>query len=455
MDLLQRFIANNKKQGLFAQQDRLVVAVSGGVDSVVLCELCHLAGLDFAMAHCNFQLRGEESQRDETFVRGLEKRYQRTVWVKQFDTEAYATANKLSIQEAARELRYQWFGELVHSTDLHTAFRHQQQGGGLHLLTAHHAGDNNETLLMHFFRGTGLHGLTGIPAANGYVKRPLLGFTREEIREFANEQALSWVEDSTNAASDYTRNYFRNELLPAISKVYPGVHQNLQDNIHRFSETEKLYRMLVQGLLKKICVQKGNEMHVPVKALLKYDNRALIYELISPYGFHEKQVEEVLKLAGSESGKYILAPGNEWRIIKHRLWFIISPVLPSASEAIIIEKDTNEVIFAGGALQLKEITDTTSISKDPHTALLDARHIEYPLLLRRWKTGDYFYPLGMRKKKKIGRFLIDLKLSKTEKENTWVIESKGRIIWVVGQRIDDRCKITDNTEQSVSIMLVC
>lgn len=457
MDLLPRFIEVVKKQGLFGPGDHLFLAVSGGVDSVVLCELCHLAGFDFTIAHCNFQLRGDESNRDEEFVRSLETKYQKPVLVKRFDTEAYATTNKLSIQEAARELRYKWFDEIVKAEIQNSEFKIQNSPDQpinqfRFLLTAHHANDNNETLLMNFFRGTGLHGLTGIPVINGHTRRPLLSFTREEILQFANGNQLQWVEDSSNASSAYTRNFLRNELIPAVEKLYPQLQHNLQDNIRRFAETEKLFQLLVDRLRKKLCKEKGKEFHIPVNGLLQYQNRALVYELIAPYGFTEKQVDEVLKLAGSESGKYISSPGQTHRIIRHRHWFIISPVQDAGLKHIPVEAGTEQVAFEGGVLRLSQ-TNRVAVLTGENSAQLDAGRITYPLLLRRWKTGDYFYPLGMRKKKKLGRFLIDSKLSKTEKENTWVIESKGRIIWVVGRRIDERFKVTEKTRKVLELRL--
>ena len=445
MSLLQRFQNNIKLNYLFSSKDKLLLAVSGGVDSVVFCELCKQAGFDFTIAHCNFQLRGAESERDEQFVRNLGKKYDVEVFVKKFDTEKYATENKLSTQEAARNLRYEWFGELMNS---------QLSIGNvenpIHLLTAHHADDNAETIAMNFFRGTGLHGLTGIPSKNGYIKRPLLEFSKEELLAFAKEHNLEFVEDSSNQSSKYTRNYFRNEIIPAISKIYPQVKDNLLDNINRFKEIEKLYQLSVGELKKKICKQKGNETHIPVNKLMSYNNKALIYEIIHPFNFQEKQVEELVKLADSDSGKYITSPDNQFRIIKHRLWFIISPVVATESVNIIIEENDKQILFALGSINIESVLNNKpSTSND--IATLNAKEIKFPLLLRKWKTGDYFYPLGMKKKKKVSRFLIDSKLSKTEKENIWVIESKQRICWIVGQRIDNRFKLTATTKEVLKL----
>lgn len=450
MPILKHFIETIKQQNLFSSKDKLLLAVSGGVDSVVLCNLCKQAGFDFIIAHCNFQLRGEESESDEQFVRGLGKTFGVEVLVKKFDTEKYAIDNKLSTQEAARNLRYEWFEELM-----------SQSTNKLinHLLTAHHGDDNIETLLMHFFRGTGLRGLTGIPAVNKYIKRPLLHFSKEALLAFAKKNNIAFVEDASNQSSKYTRNFFRNELIPAISKVYPQVKENLQNNIQRFKEIENLYQLSVTELKKKLCKQKGSEIHIPVNKLMQYNNKALIYEIIHPYNFQEKQVEEVVKLATSESGKYITSPDSQFRIIKHRRWFIISPVVTTESANIIIEESDKQVFFSLGSLGIESTSDNKP-SASNNIATLDAKEVKFPLLLRKWKTGDYFYPLGMKNlptgkvgKKKISRFLIDAKLSKTEKENTWVIESKQRICWIVGYRIDDRFKLTSNTKEGIKISL--
>jgi tRNA(Ile)-lysidine synthase len=446
MDLLQRFRHFIAEQNLFSQKDKLLLAVSGGIDSVVLCELCQKAGYDFEIAHCNFQLRGEESERDEEFVKLLADKYKVEFKVKKFDTESYADGNKLSIQEAARELRYAWFAELLTpDSRLPTPD---------FLLTAHHADDNNETLLMNFFRGTGLHGLTGIPVSAGDIRRPLLSFSKEELLEFAKESKLNFVEDSSNQSSKYTRNFFRNEIIPAISKVYPQVNENLKDNITRFKEIEKLYGFSMGELKKKICKQRGNEMHIPVKQLMAFSNRALIYEIISGYGFNEKQVDEVVKLAESDSGKYIQSPGNNYQIIRHRHWFIVSPVQSVEAENIIIEEGVTNVQFAMGNLQIKTLpVADCQLSVASSVSSLDFKEITFPLLLRKWKQGDYFYPLGMKKKKKLSRFFIDRKLSKIEKGKMWVIESNLRIIWVVGYRIDERFKVTEKTKQIFQIFL--
>ena len=456
MNLLQRYQQFIKEQNLFSPKDKLILAVSGGIDSVVLCELCKQAGYDFIIAHCNFQLRGEESERDEKFVKDLAEKYKVETKVKKFDTEKFAEENKMSIQEAARVLRYEWFDELVNGelsiVNRKTEPNIHHSPFTIHLLTAHHADDNAETALMNFCRGTGLHGLTGIPLSYEHIRRPMLSFTREEILQFAKENKLEFVEDSSNLSSKYTRNFFRNEIIPAISKVFPQVNENLIDNINRFKEIEKLYKFAVNDIKKKLVKEKGNEWHIPVKQLMSYGNRALIYEVINDFGFTEKQIEEVIKLAESESGKYIDSPSLHYRIIKHRHWFIISPYNSTGSETIIIEQDNKKVSFEQGVLEFEQLQTTNHKPQTSNNiACLDAKNICYPFILRKWKQGDYFYPLGMKKKKKLSRFFIDQKLSKTEKEKAWVIEMDKKIIWVVGKRIDERFKVTEKTKTVLKI----
>jgi tRNA(Ile)-lysidine synthase len=471
MNLLQRFTDFIQRQKLFSAKDTLLLAVSGGVDSVVLCELCKQAGYDFIILHCNFQLRGEESERDEQFVRSLGEKYKVEVKVKKFDTTKYAEENKIGIQEAARNLRYGWFEELVSNLKSeiripklesrisnleiripHPASRISYPESSLHLLTAHHADDNAETVLMSFCRGTGLKGLEGIPVLSNYIRRPLLAFRKEELIGFAKENKLGFVEDSSNVSSKYTRNLFRNEIIPLISKAYPQVKENLLNNIHRFKEINHLYHISVSEIKKKLLKVKNGEIHIPVKQLMSYQNHALIFEIISEYGFTEKQVEEVVKLANSDSGKFIQAPNSDFRIIKFRNWLIISSLNSESSETIVIEEGTKTVQTPTFQLQFSTTADC-QLPTDNLVACLDAKEITFPLILRKWKQGDYFYPLGMPKKKKLSRFFIDQKLSKTEREKTWVLEMNKKILWVVGLRIDDRFKITERTKKVLKISL--
>jgi tRNA(Ile)-lysidine synthase len=291
-----------------------------------------------------------------------------------------------------------------------------------------------------------------MPAAAGHLRRPLLEFSRKEIQDFAQQNQLSFVEDSSNESTKYTRNLFRLEILPLIEKVYPQVKENLRDNIQRFQEIEQLYRFSTNELTKKLCRQKGNEIHIPIKQLLSYNSRALVFAIIAEYGFTEKQIDEVLKLAESDSGKYIQSPNNAFRIIRHRHWFIVSPVNTQESVNIIIEETDKQISFDSGSLELEtEAANGQHLKAGNDMAALDKKTIAFPLLLRKWKQADYFYPLGMKKKKKLSRFFIDQKLSKSDKEKVWVIEMNKKIIWVVGMRIDERFKVTESTRQVLQI----
>jgi len=418
------------------------------MDSVVLCELCKQSDYNFTIAHCNFQLRGEESNRDEQFVRNLAGKYETEVLVKKFATEEYAKQNKVSIQVAARELRYSWFKELLTSdSGLQTPH---------YLLTAHHLDDNIETMLMNFFKGTGISGMRGIQPKQGKIIRPLLFAKKQELESFAKENNLSWVEDSSNETDKYSRNYIRHQLIPLIQKIYPEAENNLAGNLQRFSEVEELYSQAIGLHKKKLVEQRGNEFHIPVLKLKKATPlHTIIYEIVKDFGFHASQINEIVDLLQSETGKYMASSSH--RIIKNRNWLIIAPVITTEADTILIEESTKTVEFAVGSrqssgLQFDHISaNDYELQAADSIALLDAKEIKFPLILRKWKQGDYFYPLGMKKKKKLARFFIDQKLSKTDKEKVWVLEMNKKIIWVIGYRIDDRFKVTDAAKKVLKI----
>lgn len=472
MSLLKGFTKYINKENLFTIKDRLLLAVSGGVDSAVLCALCSEAGYDFVIAHCNFRLRGEESERDEAFVRKLGAQYGKEVLVKHFDTAAFAEQQKVSIQVAARELRYGWFGEIVNRQSAIGNRQLEPPTGSIgantfnpfvtYIVTAHHLDDNVETVLMKFFKGTGVAGLRGILPKQGKIVRPLLFARKDELMEFATAHQLAWVEDSSNALDKYARNYLRHQVVPLLQGLYPEVINNLSDNITRFRDVEVLYQQAIDVHKKKLLEFKGNEVHIPVLKLKKaVPLSTLVYELAKPYGFSAAQTQEIVHLLDSESGRYVAAAA--YRIIKNRNWLIIAPVVAEAAKHVIVEEQDKLVEFAVGSLRLE--LRATSVEPNSANALsgqgfrasgndiafIDMKELHYPLLLRPWKAGDYFYPLGMKKKKKVARFLIDQKLSKTAKETVWVLESNRRIVWVVGMRIDDRFKITDSTSTVIKI----
>lgn len=436
--LHESFIQHITASRLFSKRDKLLLAVSGGVDSVVLCELCKQHQFNYSIAHVNFGLRGEESIADENFVKSLGSSHGVELHVARLNAASFAEEKKVSIQVAARELRYEWFNTLATAE-------------GSLIITAHHADDNIETMLMNFFRGTGIRGLRGIPAQSGRLRRPLLPFTKDQILSFAQHESLAWREDSTNATNKYSRNYFRNLVIPAVASIYPEAEQNLRENIVRFSEVEMLYKQAIEKHRSSLAEVKGNELHIPVLKLKKSEPvSTILYELAKPFGFTPSQLNDLTHLLYAEHGKTVYSPTH--RVIRNRDWLIFTPREAMDSDNIVVEEGDEQVVFKGGLLKLwrKDLKKKVAAKHDS-SELLDASVLEYPLILRRWKAGDYFYPLGMTKKKKIARFLIDLKLSRTEKENTWVIESGKRICCVLGKRIDDRFKIQEHTRHVLEI----
>ena len=442
-DLLSRFKTFISEKKLFVATDHLLLAVSGGVDSVVLCELCSKSGFEFTIAHVNFSLRGAESDRDQQFVEILAAKYQQKILQKRFDTKSYAETNKCSIQVAARMLRYNWFEELMHEKD----------GPGF-TLTAHHLDDNVETVLMNLFKGTGIAGLHGIQPKHGKLIRPLLFARKEELVHYAEKHSLSWVEDSSNQLDHYSRNFMRQHIIPEIIQLYPEAMTNIAAGIERFTEVEQLYKMAIARQKSKLIVDRAPEFHIAILKLKKATPlKAITFEIISDFGFSPAQVDELIHLMDSESGRYIQSVSH--RVVKNRQWLIIAPLQNPAPKTILIEQSSCECDMGMGKFVVSKTApapkEAIKLSASNFVALLDANHIHFPLLLRPWKQGDYFYPLGMRKKKKIARFLIDQKLAKTEKEKVWVVEMNKKIVWVVGLRLDDRFKITGSTRELLKL----
>jgi tRNA(Ile)-lysidine synthase len=300
----------------------------------------------------------------------------------------------------------------------------------------------------------------------GKIVRPLLFATRAMLQQFAASEGLEWVEDSSNLSDRYTRNFFRHQVIPLVQQVYPAAMQNLADNINRFREIEWIYRQAIEQQKMKLLEYKGNEVHIPVLKLQRSEPlTTLVYEIMAPFGFSAQQAPEVIGLLDSPSGKYMHSATH--RILRHRRWLIISPRDIMDAVTIVVEPGDTEVVYQQGVLRLEELSSSDVpdeiLSPSPSVAAsrgrtpaspiawLDAAGIEFPLLLRKWRPGDYFYPLGMRKKKKLARFFIDNKLSLAEKEKIWVVEMNKKIIWIVGLRIDDRYRITTATRRVLKI----
>lgn len=441
VNLPAAFQSHTRNKNLFPAQAKLFIAVSGGVDSVVLCHLCSLAGYDFTILHCNFKLRGGDSDKDEQFVLELAKQLQAPVRIMQFATADYAREQKLSTQMAARELRYNWFKQVMETERTRDCF----------LLTAHHKDDDVETMLMNFFKGTGMAGIKGIPEKQERVVRPLLFATKKDLLAHASLYNLTWVEDASNAETKYTRNYFRNIVLPLVKEKYPAAEENLYDNLQRFKEAEQLYNQAITIHTKKLVTIKGEEAWIPVLKLRYVQPlTTVVYEIVKPYGFTAAQTGDILTLLDADTGKYVASSSH--RILRNRGWLIISPLPTQENEVPVVIEGEGEYVFAGGVLHISRSGKQTSIdAAGNHEAYLNSNLLQYPLLLRKWKPGDYFYPLGMRKKKKLARFFIDQKISANDKAKIWVLEMNKQIVWVLGHRIDDRFKIVSDNNPLVYI----
>lgn len=435
---LQEFI---RKEKIFNPGEGLLLAVSGGLDSSVLCHLLFNAGWKAEIAHCNFQLRGEESRRDEAFVRSLGEKYQAPVHVTAFDTAAYAEQHKLSTQVAARELRYAWLEQL------------RAERGLAAVVTAHHMQDNVETLWMNLSKGTGMAGLHGILPLQGRIARPLLFATREEIAAYAAAEGLDYVEDSSNITDKYTRNYFRHHILPPLRDIYPDVVKQTGASIARFREAEELYQQALGVHKKKLLVQKGQEFFIPLIRFSQARPLATIaYELLKPFNCSAAQALQVIALLDAEPGKYI-STGTH-RIVRDRKWFIITPLNTAEASYFIIEEEQDLLQLPGLQFSFREAANNAhAVSTDPLVACIDKAALQYPLMLRKWKQGDYFYPLGMIRKKKLSRFFIDQKLSLPQKEKVWVLESGKKIVWVAGMRIDNRFRVTEKTRKVLRVTM--
>lgn len=411
----------------------LIVAVSGGVDSIVLAYVLDQLGFDFIVAHCNFHLRGEESNRDENFVRQYAEKIGKTFVCKDFDTVSYAKENKLSIEEAARNLRYGWFRSLAEERKIGES--------ALPIFVAHHANDNVETVLMNFFRGCGIAGLHGIlPIKNG-IFRPLLFAKRNEIVRFALSKQLTWIEDSTNTDEKYTRNFLRHNIIPELTETFSTLEDNILENIARFKEVEILYNDHI-ALLKKKLVQYVDGTHQINIEQLKSQNAlaTIIFEIFKDFGFNTHQTNEILKLLDAQTGAKLT---SETHVIwKDRDMLIVSSVEDCSEEMIVWQKDTDRIVLPDGSSfsQAIQFEDTSST-----TIQLDKETLQFPLEIRHWRDGDFFYPAGMQGKKKLAKFFIDLKIPNPIKQKIWILTSNEKIVWIVGYRADRRFIASENT----------
>lgn len=415
-------------------QQKLLLAVSGGIDSMVMADLFRQPDFNISIAHCNFNLRGSESDGDEDFVKSFALKNQIAVFTQQFDTNAFADDNKLSVQVAARQLRYAWFDELVrlHGFDF--------------VLTAHHADDNLETFLINFCRGTGLEGLTGIPLQNGKIIRPMLAFSRQEIEDYATKNGLEWREDSSNSSDKYLRNKIRHEISPRLKALNPAFMDSLSKTFTHLKQARSLAEDAANLVYKQVAIEKENRVIFKIFELKRLPNyRAYLYEWLNGFGF--TAWDDIYALCDAQSGKQVFSPG--FRLLKDREILILSANDRQAeSRPVFIEKGTDEIHTP---INLTFCEAGSIGQADENRIFVDADKLQYPLELRRWREGDYFYPLGMTGKKKIAKYFKDEKIPLIEKSNAWILCSRGETVWIVGRRIDDRFKIDQTTKHILEI----
>lgn len=419
-----------------------IVATSGGVDSVVLCHLLKEANLSFVIAHCNFNLRGEESNRDEEFVQSLANELNVPFYIQDFATEQYASENKQGIQLAARELRYKWFTQLQKEL--------QTKEKLFYIATAHHANDAIETSLFNFFRGTGIEGLIGIDAIDYERKivRPLISFAKNELLQFAQENRISFVEDSSNNSNKYKRNFIRNKVLPLLQEEFPAIEKNLFSNLQRLQEVQEIYATSINSIRNKLLINDKGVYKVAWLLLLKQKPLVtIVWEMFKVYNFTTAQIPEIIKLCNAQNSAFIKSETH--RIIKNRNWLEIRELSTTQLTTLVVEEE-GTYNMNNNTFSCKFLNDFgTEAAKKLTTniAWLDAANIQFPIIVRSPKVGDYFYPLGMTKKKKLSRFFIDQKFSAQQKEATLVVESNKKIVWIIGHRINERCKIISNTKK--------
>ena len=438
--MLEQFKQYIEKNGLIKKGERVIVALSGGIDSIVLTKLLAETRTTLVATHCNFHLRGNESDGDEQFVLDFCKTNGITCHTRHFDTEAYAKAQGLSIEMAARELRYTWFEEL------------RQDLGFDKISVAHHADDQIETFFINLLRGSGIHGLKAMLPQNGNIVRPLLWATRQEINDYAMAQNLTWRNDSTNSQTIYTRNKLRNIIIPEIEKNFANARHAITQSINYLSSESSLYDEIVNQRITALETTTDNATAIAKSAFGGNNGKQLLFEWIKRYGFNTSQCEFIAE-ALPKAGIHFLSPTHRLCIEHDRL--AINALQAETISEVPIFPDTKEIDSpVKMSISTIEKTDNTTISRDPHSAMLDLNKMEFPLLLRQWRHGDRFKPLGMKGSKLVSDFFNDLRLTQMEKDNSLIIEDKtGTIVWVVGRRIDDRFKVTDNTTKIKVIQL--
>jgi tRNA(Ile)-lysidine synthase len=417
------------------RKGKFLLACSGGLDSVVLTHLCHRAKVDFALAHCNFGLRGEASDGDEDFVKKLAKKLDKEFFVIHFNTVEYMNKNKVSLQMAARELRYEWFQALM------------EQKGWKTLVTAHHADDNLETFLINLSRGTGIDGLTGIPEKTASISRPLLKYSREHIEAYANERKLEWREDSSNQETKYLRNKIRHQIVPLLKELHPTFLNNFNQTQHYLRQTSGIAEDHINQLKEKFFISDEKVIKIPIAEMLKLKPiEGYMFALLHDYGFTEWN--DVLSLLTAMGGKEVRSKTH--RLLKHREYLLLEEIsIPQSLEYVIYEEDKRieePLQMSFDFVDRLEETGNTILYVDKET-------LKYPMTVRKWRKGDYFYPFGMSGSKKVSKFFKDVKMDRISKEKQWLLCSEDNVVWIMGKRGDERFKVTPKTKQILKIRI--
>ena len=417
------------EKSLFSKEDKLILGISGGADSVCLMHILLALDYSFELAHCNFNLRGEESDADTIFVKKLAKKYHLKIHIKQFDTLDYASKNKISTQMAARDLRYAWFQDLLATEN------------AKYIAIAHHKNDDVETFFINLLRGSGIKGLLGISEKTESIVRPLMEVSRKEIESYLSENELRYRNDSSNASVKYLRNKIRHQFIPLLEEMNPSIQQTISDEMKILEGVSQIYTAKVEEVRKELMQEKEGIVQFKISDLLALNPlQNYLYELLSPYGFYT--IDAITKALQGQSGKQFFSSYHQ--LVVDRDCIFISP-LKSENEVFTITEKTVDLLTPL-VLKFKISTDKT-IVLDSAIAKLDFGKLQFPLTLRKWKQGDKFIPLGMKKFKKLSNFFIDNKFSILDKQQQWLLCSSNDIVWVVGCRIDDRYKLETDTKK--------
>lgn len=424
---IKEYITN---KDLFSKDSQLLLAISGGADSVCLFFILKDLGFKFELAHCNFNLRAEESDEDERFVKALASRYRMKCHTKSFKTKQYAKKQKISIQMAARDLRYKWFDKLLSAHNLDF------------VITAHHQDDNIETFFVNLIRGTGINGLSGMKSKNKNIIRPLLQITRSEIEDYLNREGIKYRNDSSNLQLKYLRNKIRHRLIPLLKEMNPNINQTIVDEISFLENTKKVFQEKVDLTRQKLLIHENEDVYkLNISELMKLDPLEIfLFEILNPFGF--SQIDQIIQALQYQAGKQFFS--EDYHLIIDREDIIISLLKKEEEETKLLDIETE--IYTPLSLKFTTSFDV-SIDKNKNIAKLDFDKLSFPLKLRRWKYGDKFKPLGMRTFKKVSDFFIDKKYSLLDKKKQWILCSEDSIVWIVGDRIDDRYKIDTNTKK--------